>query len=169
MEQLEHTCCFTGHRPERLPWLEDAGDLRTQALEQMLWARINQSYRDGYCRFLTGMARGVDLLCARLVLRLREDAPEVRLIPVLPYPGQASRWPRAVREEHRGILQSCREEIVVISPAYHRGCFQQRNRYLVEHAGKIIGVYDGQPRGGAWHTLNYARQLGRQMEVLMPQ
>ena len=167
MEALEHTCCFTGHRPDRLPWLQNPGDLRTQALERMLWERICFSYREGYTCFLSGMARGVDLLCARLVLRLREEEPEVRLIPVLPYPGQAGHWPKPEREEHRKLLYLCREELVVVSPAYTRACFALRNRYLVDHAAKIIGVYDGQPNGGTWQTLHYAKERGREMELLL--
>lgn len=162
------TCCFTGHRPNRLPWLDDPSDLRTAALTRALWERIAANYRAGYTRYLTGMALGVDLICARLVLQLRQEAPEVELVPVLPYPGQASRWPLAMRREHQEILRLCREQIVIISPRYTRSCFLQRNRYLVDHAEKIIGVYDGRPRGGTFQTLEYARQQGIEMELLMP-
>lgn len=169
MESISKTCCFTGHRTERLPWLADPSDLRTQALTQALWMRIQDSYGAGYRRFLTGMARGIDLLCAQLVLRLQEEDDRVVLIPVLPYPNQAVGWPGADRRLHREILQACSGQIIIVSPRYTRACFYLRNRYLVDHSDKIIGVYDGTPSGGTHQTLEYARQKGLEMELLMPE
>ena len=32
----ETTCCFTGHRPEKLPWREDEGDARGLELKARL-------------------------------------------------------------------------------------------------------------------------------------
>lgn len=162
------TCCFTGHRPGRYPWLQDEADLRTQALTRALWERISSSYDQGYTRFLSGMAQGVDLICAQLVLQLQREAPEVELIPVLPYPGQANRWPWKARRAYLEVLQACKEELIIVSPAYRRDCFQKRNRYLVDHASKIIGVYDGAPYGGTHQTLEYAKRAGLEMELLMP-
>lgn len=161
-------CCFTGHRPNRYPWLSESADLRTRALTEALWARIQFSYGQGYTCFLSGMAQGVDLICAQLVLRLRVEAPEVELIPVLPYPGQADRWRREERQAYLDVLQACRNQIIIVSPSYSRDCFWKRNRYLVDHASKIIGVYDGAPHGGTHQTLAYARRQGLEMELLMP-
>ncbi|MCC8182802.1 MAG: DUF1273 domain-containing protein [Clostridiales bacterium] len=170
MGLIEQSCCFTGHRPNRLPWLGDRADFRTQALTEALWGRIQASYEAGYTRFLSGMALGVDLLCAELVLRLREESNGgAELIPVLPYPGQADRWKQEERRRYREILQACQNSIVVVSPCYFKTCYLQRNRYLVDHTAKIIGVYDGKPVGGTYQTLEYARQKGLEMELLMPE
>ena len=32
----EITCCFTGHRPQRLPWGDNEADLRCQAVKARL-------------------------------------------------------------------------------------------------------------------------------------
>ena len=32
----ERTCCFTGHRPEKLPWGWDEGDPRCRRLKEKL-------------------------------------------------------------------------------------------------------------------------------------
>lgn len=168
METVPRSCCFTGHRPNRYPWLDDSADLRTLALRQALWERIQQSYEQGYTRFLSGMAQGVDLICAQLVLQLQVEAPAVRLIPVLPYPDQSKRWAAEQCQVYWRILHACQDELVIISPHYSRNCFQQRNRYLVDHASKIIGVYDGAPHGGTHQTLEYAKRKGLEMELLMP-
>lgn len=167
--EAEKTCCFTGHRPSRMPWLVDSADLRTRALTQALWQRIQVSRRQGYTCFLSGMALGVDLLCAELVLRLVQQDPEVQLIPVLPYPAQASRWAKADRLRHQAILKACADRIMIVSPCYSRSCFYARNCYMVDHSSRIIGVYDGVPTGGTHQTLEYARQKGLEMELLMPE
>lgn len=167
MDEREMSCCFTGHRPNRYPWLRDGEDLRTRALIQALWERISYSYDHGYTRFLSGMALGVDLLAAQLVLQLQLEAPEVELIPVLPYPGQANRWARGDREVYLKVLEHCQRQIVIVSPRYSRDCFWKRNCYLVDHTSKIIGVYDGIPSGGTHQTLDYARRHGLEMELLM--
>ncbi|MCC8129390.1 MAG: DUF1273 domain-containing protein [Clostridiales bacterium] len=169
MYPIEQCCCFTGHRTNRLPWLADPSDLRTQALTDALWQRIQSSYEQGYTCFLSGMALGVDLLCAELVLRLRAETDgAVKLIPVIPWPGQAGRWRQEERRRYREVLQACGEDLVVVSPSYSRACYFLRNRYLVDHSAKIIGVYDGTPTGGTHQTLEYARRKGLEMELLLP-
>ena len=35
------TCCFTGHRPDKLPWGEDETDPRCLALKQRLAAALD--------------------------------------------------------------------------------------------------------------------------------
>ncbi len=170
MYPIEQCCCFTGHRPNRLPWLADPSDPRTQSLADALWQRIQASYRAGYTCFLSGMALGVDLLCAELVLRLRAEADgAVELIPVIPWPGQAERWRQEDRLRYREAMQICGENLVVVSPYYSKTCYFLRNRYLVDHSAKIIGVYDGSPSGGTHQTLEYARQRGLEMELLLPE
>ena len=31
------SCCFSGHRPGKLPWGDDEGDRRCLALKERLW------------------------------------------------------------------------------------------------------------------------------------
>lgn len=42
-----------------------------------------------------------------------------------------------------------------ISPQYDRGCFQRRNEWMVEHAGRVIAVFNGE-KGGTKNTIDYA-------------
>lgn len=169
MHDEKTTCCFTGHRSGRLPWLSNPADRRTQLLTEALWQQILASYEMGYRTFFSGMARGVDLLCARLVLQLKEEDRSVRLIPVIPYPGQARNWPPRDREEYAYVLRQCGEEPVMVSPVYSKFCFYQRNRYMVDHSSRVIGVFDGEPKGGTFQTLEYARKKGVEMEIILPE
>lgn len=166
MTDRDRSCCFTGHRPNRLPWLDDPSDLRCLALRRALWERILASRTQGHTRFLSGMALGVDLLCAELVTELAETEPEVQLIPVVPFPSQAARWKPAELQRYKNLLLRWREQMVVVSPAYHAGCYRLRNQYMVDHSSQIIAVYDGRPSGGTHQTLEYAHSRGLALEVL---
>ena len=66
------SCCFTGHRPAKLPWGTDEGDERCLRLKARLREVIARAVDDGYTHFICGMAEGCDLYCAEAVLALRE-------------------------------------------------------------------------------------------------
>lgn len=70
----ETTCCFTGHRPEKLPWREDEGDPRCLELKARLAGAVEAAYEKGM-RLLCGMARGADFYCARRRWPLRSGTP----------------------------------------------------------------------------------------------
>ena len=75
----EHTCCFTGHRPHKLPWGENEHDARCIALKEQLTIALDRAYDLGFRHFICGMARGSDLYFAEGVLALRDRAPGVTL------------------------------------------------------------------------------------------
>ncbi|MBQ3089877.1 MAG: DUF1273 family protein [Oscillospiraceae bacterium] len=163
------SCCFTGHRFERLPWLKNEADPRTQFLVDELWRLILQSYDDGYRHYLCGMAVGVDLLCARLVLQLVAEDPTVKLIPVIPFREQAENWSEVDRSNYRKILKLCGRNAVLLSPDYYKGCFMVRNRYMIDHSNRVIGVFDGISQGGTYQTLRYARECGLELALICPE
>ena len=90
-------CCFTGHRPEKLPWGTDESDPRCAALKRRLDDVIRTAYDEGMRHFICGMARGSDLYCAELVLALRQEKGDVVLEAAIPCPTQAAAWPAADR------------------------------------------------------------------------
>ena len=73
------TCCFTGHRPEKLPWGDDEADPRCRALKRKLADAVEAAYEEGMRHFICGMARGCDLFFAEAVLALRERRGDVTL------------------------------------------------------------------------------------------
>ena len=68
-----HRVCFTGHRPEKLKQSES---VIVKALE----TAIKEAIADGKNVFISGMARGVDIWAAEIVLRLRNEGQNVKLI-----------------------------------------------------------------------------------------
>ena len=68
----ERTCCFTGHRPDKLPWGEREEDPRCLRLKERLVQAVEDAYISGCRHFICGMARGCDLYFAETVLALRD-------------------------------------------------------------------------------------------------
>ena len=71
----ERTCCFTGHRPEKLPWGWDEEDPRCRRLKEKLRDAVETAYEEGMRHFICGMARGCDFYFAEAVLDLRRPPP----------------------------------------------------------------------------------------------
>ena len=58
MDENMTSCCFTGHRPEKLPWGADERDPRCVKLKEELACHLEGLYLAGIRRFICGMARG---------------------------------------------------------------------------------------------------------------
>jgi uncharacterized phage-like protein YoqJ len=163
------SCCFTGHRPEHLPWgreetRRDCGDFYLR-----LWQATEELLHRGCRLFYVGMARGVDMMAAQIVLGLREAQPHrgLRLIAVCPYARQPAHWGAQDRRLHQLIL-ALADEVVVLEEAYSPGCFHRRNRYMVDRCAFVIAGYDGATRGGTSYTVDYARRRGREIRFVPP-
>lgn len=123
----------------------------TAALEK----EIRQAIADGFNVFITGMARGVDIWAAEIVLRLRDAGEAVRLICACPYQGIERGWKQSGQERYQAIL-SAADLVRFICQGYSRSCFQRRNEWMVDHTARVIAAWNGQP-SGTKNTLDYAR------------
>ena len=84
-EKRMHRVCFTGHRPEKLTRPD-------RAIKKDLEKGIRQAVADGLNVFITGMARGVDIWAAQIVLMLRDEGYDVKLMCACPYEGFERGW-----------------------------------------------------------------------------
>jgi len=160
----ELSCCFTGHRPEKLPWRNQENDPRCLDLKSKIQAELEQAYKKGYRHFISGMARGTDLFFCEAALSLREKHPDVTVEAAIPFIDQSARWSAKEQNRYRQLLGRCNFE-TVIQHSYTPGCLQRRNRYLVEHASLIIAAYNGKG-GGTLYTLTYAMNQNLDVVIL---
>ena len=158
MAARQESCCFTGHRPGKLPWRFDEGDRRCLVLKARIADALEAAYQEGYRHFLCGMAQGCDLYFCEAALELRDRCPGVTVEAAVPCPTQADNWPPDQRARYRRLLAACDGETVV-SRRYTAGCMQRRDRYMVDHAALLIAAFDGSP-GGTRYTVQYAMEQG---------
>ena len=82
------TCAFTGHRPKGLGYPESDG--RCTALKEKLRSLIIRMIEEeGVTHFISGMAQGVDMYAAEIVLELKKQYPQITLECAIPYERQA--------------------------------------------------------------------------------
>lgn len=148
------TAAFTGHRRYR----DDA----SEALRRTLRTLCDEGVR----RFLCGMAVGFDLAAAEAVIELRAGRPDVRLVAVLPFADQSSRFPAAEQARHARLLEAA-DERIVLSADYTPDCFRLRNDFLVAHADCLVAWYDG-GKGGTQYTFRQAVRRGLRIVNLAP-
>ena len=158
MPARQMTVCFSGYRPEKLPWGYDECDPRCAQLKQRLRRAVCAACDDGFRHFICGMARGVDLYACEAVLQLREKYRDVTVEAAIPCPSQPEGWPEEEQRRWHDLVDRCDYETVV-QDHYDAGCMQRRNRYMVDHASLLIAVNDG-ARGGTRSTIEYAFKRG---------
>ncbi|MCI8420549.1 MAG: DUF1273 domain-containing protein, partial [Oscillospiraceae bacterium] len=98
---------------------------------------------------------------------LRKRNPALRLHMLLPHEGQADKWSDSAQERYHLILKQA-DSIEYVSHEYYDGCMLDRNHRLVEAAGTLLAVYNGERRGGTAATVRYARKLDRRIIILNP-
>lgn len=159
------TCCFTGHRPPKLPWGEEEDHPGCMALKTRIAEELESLYQKGCRHFIMGMAQGCDMYFAEEVLKLRSKYGDVTLEAAIPCRSQPDGWKKEEKERYRLILEQCDVETLV-QRNYSRGCMLRRNRYMVEHSGTVLAVYDGSGAGGTMYTLNYALDQGLETVII---
>ena len=151
----ENCVSFTGHRQAPYSLIEPLDRIVRTLIEQ------------GFTTFHSGMALGFDMMAAEAVLRAKQTHPEVRLIAVLPFPEQDSKFSEQTKIRDRQILQQA-DERVITSPCYtNAGVYHIRNRYLIDHSSFVVCYFNGTP-GGTQKTLEYARRMNKTIIALNP-
>ena len=158
MYEKKNTCCFTGHRPMKLPWGARESDERCIELKAELAARLNAAYELGYRNFICGMAIGCDMYFAEAVLDLRETYPDVRLEAAIPCCSQPDKWSKKDRLRYNSLIDSA-DSVTVLQAEYTPDCMMKRNRYMVDRSSMLIACFDGRP-GGTMSTILYAQRQG---------
>ena len=150
--------CFTGHRPDKM-------DLTEAEAKPLLAAAIDKAIEQGFKTFISGMAMGVDIWAAELVLERKKKNKELHLIAALPHPNFESR--RAADEIKRfNKIIAAADLVQQINDRYFRACYQVRNEWMVDRSALVIALFNGQ-KSGTKNTIDYAKRKGvKVMNVL---
>lgn len=101
---------------------------------------------------------GFDTLAAQVVLDLKKEYPQIKLILVLPCANQTMRWNQRDIEVYDDI-KSKADKVVTLSEHYYEGCMQARNRYLVQGSNYCV-CYLKNVSSSTGYTVRYAEQQG---------
>ncbi|MBQ7186949.1 MAG: DUF1273 family protein [Ruminococcus sp.] len=160
------TCCFTGHRTKDLPFGGDRHYTGMRNLISTLYLAVSDAVKEGYDTFISGMADGIDIICADIVGQLVSKGEKIRLVCAVPYAGQ-------IKEHHtpRGayLYKTLTERFptVVLARRYHQDCYRERNAFMVAHSSKLIGVYKHKTRGsGTLQTIRLAERAGLECRII---
>ena len=156
-------CCFTGYRPAKFPFRLSQGDSEYVKFENALVQGILGLISMGCDTFYTGMAMGFDIIAAEAVLLLKNanTGYNIKLVCVVPFRGQGECFNDYWQGKYNNILNRA-DEIITLSESYHTGCYQVRNKYMVDNCDYVLTWFDGKS-GGTRNTLNYAASKQRQI------
>lgn len=156
-ELRQHRCCFTGHRTPKLRRTEDA-------IRRDLEHAIRLAVSDGFTTFITGMAYGVDIMAGEIVLKLKQDKPDLKLIAVVPFQGFETGWDELWLRRYYALLSRA-DLVKVICPRFSPDAYQKRNKWMVDHSSRVIAVFSGEP-GGTKNTIDYALKKAIPVELI---
>lgn len=157
IEERMKRCCFTGHRPEKLRCTE------SEVIEQLRTA-IASAYKEGFRTFISGMARGVDIWAAQIVLKERIRHPDIQLICALPHPDFEKKWKIVWQKQYADILAEA-DLVKTICPTFSKSAYQKRNNWMVDNSSLVLAVFNGEP-GGTANTISYARKQGVEVVII---
>ena len=146
MKIMNKICALTGHRA-----------LPADFSVNQLYDLFEELILGGFACFRCGMAQGFDLAALQCLADLRQKY-RFTIEACIPYEGHGSNFPCEDRRRYDALLSWC-EEKTVLFPAYTRGCFLARDRYMVNGADLLV-AYCVKETGGAAYTVKYAMQKG---------
>ena len=150
-EKRLHRCCFTGHRPEKLSLFE-------AEVKSLSEKAINTAIENGFTTFITGMAPGVDIWAAEIVLEKRKHNTSLHLICAMPHPGFEKRKSKYEEDRCQNIIDNA-DYTQTICDRYFRACYQRRNEFMVDYSNLVIAVWNGE-KSGTKNTIDYAKRKG---------
>lgn len=148
--QKKNAVAFTGHRI--------ISECMKENLEEKLRSKLRLFYTMGIHNYYCGMALGFDMLAAEVVLALKAELPQIKLIAVIPFKGQFARWNYKEQARYHSILSQCDKQII-LSQTYYNGCLLRRNDYMLANSCGLIAYFDGKPQGGTFYTIRKARSM----------
>jgi hypothetical protein len=119
----------------------------------------------GPLKALSCLAAGADQLFADIALDC--GVPLTAVIPGMDY--EAHLGDAATRTAYRRLLGFCTERVRLPYEATPEEAYSAAGRYIVDHADRLVAVWDGAPargRGGTGEVVEYARGAGVPVTVL---
>lgn len=157
------TCCFTGHRSDKLP----NGD-ELEILRERLFVAMLEMIGRGVDTFITGMAEGFDLIAAETVINFYAR-PCLRLVCAVPYFGQIGEMKTAEnRQRYQSLLRAAAYKVCFFE-RFSPKAYRVRNQFMVNYSSHLIGFMNGNSsRSGTGQTIRMAQRAGLDIRLITP-
>lgn len=166
--EFEKTLAFTGHRPDRLFGYSYKTEGNTKILLKLRALIERFIVKKGVTTFVSGMALGIDMWSAQIILQLKEKHPKIQLVCAIPCANHSARWNKEDQEIHSYIMSQADHVYYVSEEPYTAWCMVTRDRWMVDNSKFVIAVWDGDEDGGTWQTVKYARKRQRSTVRINP-
>jgi len=167
LQNTPKTLAFTGLRPHKLPWGFNEDTPACLSIKISICERLVALIETENVRYMiSGMAMGIDLICAEIVLELKKQYQGITLEAAIPFKEQDFLWPQRYRDRYRSVLDKC-DDIHVISKKHTNDVYEKRNYYMVDKCGLLLAVWDGK-LGGTGNIVRYAKTRGKRIIVIDP-
>lgn len=147
------SCCFTGHR--------ELSQNQVESITFTLYRTINDLVEMGCTHFISGFADGADLLCAEIVTQFKKINSNICLEAAIPHRDRLN----YKSEKFKNLLDKC-DNVTVLQEKYHKGCFDKRNKYMVDNSDTVVAIWDGRENGGTYNTISYAKSKEKKVIVI---
>lgn len=162
---LETTASFTGHRPDKLNGYNPSDNKELLFhLKDIIEYHINTYSVD---TFITGMALGIDQWAGRIVLKLKQTYPHIKLVAAIPCANHSSKWNKESQQEWMNITDKCDYIHYVSMEDYTHWCMQKRNEWMVDNSKYVIACHDGS-KGGTYNCKQYAIKKDKHITTIHP-
>lgn len=155
---IRYSCCFTGHRPEKLKRTESEVVL-------LLNNAIKDAVDSGFTTFISGMSRGVDIWAAEEIIARKNNGENLKLICAPAYKGTENNWGALWKNRYTAVMEQADEIYFPAEKYTGLHLYQMRDEWMVDHSSLVIAVYDGQT-GGTKNTIQYALKNSVQVILL---
>lgn len=167
MESIKNnTCCFTGHRPQNLLWGYAEKGLKFYLFKEKLKETIKNTINEGYIHFISGMALGVDMVSAELVLELKKQYNYITLECAIPCVDQPRKWSEESKKRYNNIISRADKITYVSKQQYFNGCMQNRNKYMINSSSLLIAIFNGS-NGGTKCTIQFAKKNNLNIKFIL--
>jgi len=158
-------CCFTGNRPSNLPWKYNESCEFCKTFKENLRGVLEVLISYGFNYFISGMAMGVDIIAAEIVLELKKNYQNVKLECALPCLTQTKGWGLDYIKRYENVLKNSDKIEYVSNVDYFAGCYNKRNQYMVDKSSVVVaGLFTiGK---GTKSTIEYAKKQGKRIIIL---
>lgn len=151
---MQKTCCFSGHRKLNIE--------QKQIAVIGLVGFIDIAIEQGYTKFISGFAEGIDLIAANIISKNKIRDKKLFLEAAIPYRKRL----QSKNEDFQKLLTKC-SDINILQDEYSPDCFFERDRYMIDNSNLLIAVWDGRKRGGTYYTINYAKTHGKEIKIIL--